>query len=467
MPHLTVRSRPVVFDLTGALQYHAGRRSGFASCPLGVRLTHVPAHASTPPTLQRFVRNVALLLGTDLAMSAVTFAINIFVIRAIGPAGNGAASLVVSIASALSIPMLFGLHAATTQAIASGTPVATVVGTVFSTLAVTAPVFGLMAVLASVPLGDALGVAPSLVVWAAAFAVVQSMHVLAVGVLNGLHEFPRVARANGLSTAAYALVLLGVLASRIPLGFELFVLASMLRTALYFAALVPTVWAHAAPGDRLMAARLIRFGGYYAASAAAYTLALGTIDTLMLNAFHGASVVGIYAAYYMPFNLVVSRALKAVADVWMPTMAARGDSLAQAPRVMRALAVWGLPIVPGSIVVSRVLFALLGDQYEFDWTAAALVGVCLHLHIAVSMLSELQVSSGVHGARAAFVAAIGTAVVNVVANVLLIPSFAIVGCLLATMLASLTSLGLRVAWFGRARAAHQSAASPVEPAVPE
>lgn len=410
------------------------------------------------------MRNVALLLGTDLAMSGVTFALNVFVIRAIGPAANGAASLVVSIASALTIPMLFGLHAATTQAVASGTPVGSVVGTVFSILAVTAPVFGLTAVLAAVPLGATLGVAPSLVVWAAAFAVVQSLHVLAVGVLNGRHEFSRVARANGLSTTIYAVVLLGVLVSRIPLGFEIFVLASMLRTGLYFAALAPAVWAHAGPGDRPMAARLLRFGGYYAASAAAYTLALGTIDTLMLNAFHGARVVGIYAAYYMPFNLVASRALKAVADVWMPTMAARGDSLAQAPRVMRALAVWGLPIVPGSIVMSRLLFGLLGDQYRFDWTAAALVGVCLHLHIAVSMLSELQVSSGVQGARAAFLAAIGTAVVNVAANVLLIPSFAIIGCLLATMLASLTSLGLRVAWFVRARAAHAAA---MNPAVPE
>lgn len=104
--------------------------------------------------------NVALLLGTDLAMSGVTFAINIFVIRAIGPAGNGAASLVVSIASALTIPMLFGLHAATTQAVASGTPVGPVVGTVFSILAVTAPVIGLAAVLAAVPLGATLGVAP-------------------------------------------------------------------------------------------------------------------------------------------------------------------------------------------------------------------------------------------------------------------------------------------------------------------
>lgn len=303
--------------------------------------------------------------------------------------------------------------------------------------------------------------------WAAAFAVVQSVHVLAVGVLNGLHEFPRIARANGLSTAIYAVVLLGILAARIPLGFEHFVLASMLRTGLYFAALAPGVRALAGPTDRLMAVRLLRFGGYFAASAAAYTLALGTIDTLMLNAYHGARVVGIYAAYYMPFNLVVSRALKAVADVWMPTMAARGDSLAQAPRVMRALAVWGLPIVPGSIVLSRVLFALLGDQYEFGWTAAALVGVCLHLHIAVTMLSELQVSSGERGARAAFLAAICTAAVNVVANVLLIPSFAIVGCLLATMLASLTSLGLRVAWFGRARSGRASAPAPIEPAVPE
>lgn len=408
-----------------------------------------------------------MLLGTDLAMSAVTFALNILVIRAIGPVGNGAASLVVSIASALSIPMLFGLHAATTQAIASGTPVASVVGTVFSILAVTAPVFGLAAVVASGPLGDMLGVAPSLVVWASAFAIVQSLHVLAVGVMNGLHDFPGVARANGLSTAIYAAILVAVLASRIPLGFELFVLASMLRTALYFGALAPSVWAHAGPGTRAMATRLLRFGGYYAASAAAYTLALGTIDTLMLNAYHGARVVGIYAAYYLPFNLVVSRALKAVADVWMPTMAARGDSVAQAPRVMRALVVWGLPIVPGSIVLSRVLFGLLGDQYEFDWTAAALVGVCLHLHIAVTMLSELQVSSGVRGARAAFLAAIGTAVVNVVANALLIPSYAIVGCLLATMLASLTSLGLRVAWFGRVRPGHGSATAPIQPTVPE
>jgi peptidoglycan biosynthesis protein MviN/MurJ (putative lipid II flippase) len=57
--------------------------------------------------------------------------------------------------------------------------------------------------------------------------------------------------------------------------------------------------------------------------------------------------------------------------------------------------------------------------------------------------------------------------VNVVANALLIPSYAIVGCLLATMLASLTSLGLRVAWFKRARSGHDSATAPIQPTVPE
>ncbi len=406
---------------------------------------------TTSPALLRFFRNVALVLGTDLALGALTFALNVWIIRQIGPEQNGAVNVVVGIANALTIPMLLGLHAASTQAIAAGTPAGPVVGTVFSVLALAIPASMAAAAASSTLAAPWLGVAPSMIWWAAAFGGLQALQYAVVGVLNGLQQFAFVARANVVSTIAYAVVLGLMLAGRVTLGFELLVAASMLRLAVFGLMAVPSIRAHAERGTRETAGRLLTFGGYYAASAVAYTLAQGSIDTLMLNASHGAAIVGLYAAYYLPFNLVGSRALKVFSDVWLPTMAARGDAAHQAPRVLRALVVWGAPLVPLSMLITRVLFLLLGDRYQFDWTSAAMVGLCLHLHVSVTVFSHLQLSSGVSGARAGLVAAIVTAALNVAINALFIPRFAILGCLLATALSSAVGLWMRIAWFSRVR----------------
>jgi O-antigen/teichoic acid export membrane protein len=69
----------------------------------------------------------------------------------------------------------------------------------------------------------------------------------------------------------------------------------------------------------------LRFGLYQAASALTHFFVLGSIDSLILNAYHGDAAVGLYGAYYAAFNVLVSRFIRMFSTVFLPTASAHAE----------------------------------------------------------------------------------------------------------------------------------------------
>jgi len=148
---------------------------------------------------------------------------------------------------------------------------------------------------------------------------------------------------------------------------------------------------------------------------------------------------------------IIPRVIKIGSGVLVPTATAHGEPWRIAGRVVRGLLGPGWLIVPATMILSRLLFLMYGDAYVFSWTTAALLGLCVYVHAGVSLSSDLMVAGGLESLRIASGVAILTAILNVVGNVLLIPSYGVDGSLIATAGSSAISLVLRMAYLLRSR----------------
>jgi O-antigen/teichoic acid export membrane protein len=170
-----------------------------------------------------------------------------------------------------------------------------------------------------------------------------------------------------------------------------------------------------------------------------------------LNAYHGAAAVGLYGAYFATFNIVAARVIKISSGVLVPAATGHGEPWRIARRLARGLMGPGWLIVPAAMLLSRVLFLMYGDAYVFSWGTAALLGLCLYIHAGVSLSGDLMVASGLESLRIASGVAVLTAILNVVGNLLLIPSFGVDGSLIATAGSSAVGLVLRMTYLLRTR----------------
>lgn len=396
------------------------------------------------PRARQLASNLAYLVGTDLALTALTFGLTAALVRALGPAAFGQVNLATSVAQLWVILLLAGMHVALTRHVAAEPARApTIVG---SALAIA----GIMCLAAppvivatrdlTMPL---LRVDLPVFLWSLALALGLVPHALANGILAGQQRFREVSRFNLAAGLVFALLVGVLLAGVWAVTFERVVLVNALR-AVVFAVLA----FHAARGvigrpSPTWARRLFGFGGYYTLAAFAHFLILGSIDNLMLNAYLGPAAVGLYSAYYVPFNLFTSRIVKLISDVLMPAAAAHEDRARLLRQVLGAYARGAWLIIPGVMAATFALFWVYGGAFEFRWTLAFLMGCNVWLHATSTVMGDLLVADGTRGVRWSMYGAFVTAIVNVTANLLLIPTFGVAGTMLASVAAFMTAIAVR------------------------
>lgn len=401
-----------------------------------------------------FLKNFAYLLSADLVASALTFGLSAWAIRVMGPTDFGLASLVISIAQLVLIPMLFGMHASASRAVAaaSGAP-GPVMGSALLLTSLLIPGVGLIAAIFAGPLGYLTGVSPAIVLASLPLAAAMALQTVMQGMMNGLHRFRDFSRYTIWSAAVYSGLMATALVGRFTSVVWLYVVVTGFRSLILAIFCIAHVRGELGRPSRAALRTLAHFGGTYTVGSVAYFFALGALDSLMLNAYHGRAAVGLYGAYFAAFNIIASRIVKLVSDVLIPTATAHGDPARLAGRVIRVLLGPGWIIVPGTMLLSRLLFLAYGDAYTFSWMTAALLGLCVFLHAGASTSSDLLVAGGLDSLRVGAAVAILTAIANVVGNVLLIPPYGVDGSLFATVVSSAFGLALRLGYLLKRRTA--------------
>jgi len=398
-------------------------------------------------------RSLGYVMGADAVGSAVTFALTAWFVRRLGPGEFGLANLVSGVAQLCTIFMLAGLHVAATRDIAARPAEATAtISTTAASVAVLCTILAALLAFAGDVVTDLLRISSPVLGWSLALAAAQSGYHLVYASLSGLRRFADIARYGLLSTLGFTVVVAALLTARAHLTFADFVAAGALRSS--FSAVLGLAGLRALLGRPSLARapQLLAFGGYSTAISVCSFFILGGIDSLMLNAYHGPEAVGLYGAYYVVFNLLTSRVVKAVSDVMVPTAAAHTDRALLRRRVLRVYwrAAWLL--WPAAVVLTLLLFQVYGQAYEFNWRLAGLMGANVWLHAMSSVLGDFLVAAGLPGVRSSLHAALATAAVNVGANLVLIPRFGVGGTMMASALAFAVALGLRMALVRRVEA---------------
>lgn len=398
-------------------------------------------------------RSLGYVMGADAVGSAVTFVLTAWFVRRLGPEEFGLANLASGVAQFCTIFMLGGLHIAATRDIAARpAEVKTTISTTLATGGLLGAMLAALLAFAGDVVTDLLRIAPPVLGWSLALAATQSGYHLVYASLSGLRRFADIARHGLLSTLGFALVVATLMTTRARLTFADYVAASALRS-LFFALLgLAGLRALLGRPSLARAPHLLAFGGYSTATSLCYFFILGGIDSLMLNAYHGPEAVGLYGAYYVVFNLLTSRVVKAVSDVMVPTAAGHTDRALLRRRVLRVYWRTAWLLWPAAVLLTLLLFQVYGQAYEFNWRLAGLMGATVWLHAVSSVLGDFLVAAGLPGVRRSLYAALATAAVNVGANLVLIPRFGVEGTMMASALAFAVALGLRMALVRRVEA---------------
>ncbi len=408
---------------------------------LAARLLGGPLTGGT----RSFLANFGYLLSSDVIATLITFGLSTYVVRLLGPEEFGSANLVIGTAQLFVVPMLLGLHAAAAREIASSPAPGRVLSSTLVLIGCLLPAVVLVGTVTATPLSTALGVPRTVLLWSLGFAAVTTLQIVTQAMLTGLRLFARVGRHNVVAAVAYAVPTAALLVTRVTWTYALYVLLSAMRLLVFAGLCLKDTAPSMEWPQRALVQRLARFGAVYSVGSVAYLFALSSIDTLMLNAYHGVSAVGLYGAYYAAFNIVASRVTKLVSDVLLPTASAHGNPSAMYGRVARTFVVVGWLAVPAAALLCRLLFVVYGGKFEFSWVTASLLGLCIYMHLGVTMSADLLVAKGLRGVSTTSAISLVTAVANLGGNALLIPAYSVDGSLLATAAASLAGLMLRVA----------------------
>jgi len=167
------------------------------------------------------------------------------------------------------------------------------------------------------------------------------------------------------------------------------------------------------------------------------------IDTIFLSFYHGDAVVGWYAA---PYNLIMMLMIisHSINQSLYPSLTRRYAEDAGAVgrvfgRVLKYLLIISLPVAMGATILARpIVFALYGEAFEHStvalqvliWVLPAMFLTDLFGHTAMAMGNERDVAR-VNAVSAGF---------NVTLNLLLIPSYGLVGAAITTVLTELVEI---------------------------
>jgi len=168
-------------------------------------------------------------------------------------------------------------------------------------------------------------------------------------------------------------------------------------------------------------------------------------DTILLSIFKGDEVVGWYnAAYSLVLGLHVIPALIVTAIV--PTMsyyyvASREKLKVVYEKYFRFLVMLGLPAAMGATLLSdKIILFLYGSEFTNSIIALQILSWDILLLFLYTFLGGLLISIDRQNEMA--IAALITAVVNVIINIILIPYFSYVGAAIATVSSEMVLFGI-------------------------
>jgi antigen flippase len=399
-----------------------------------------------------FVRNVLGTLLSRAVLVGLTLLGSVIVARALGPAGRGDYSVAVTVA-AIGVQLAnLGLHTSSSWAVArepalrgrllangmlSGLVIGTAVALVLWIVSLIAP--------NASPL-------PGPMLWLALASIpVGLVYLTQQNLMLGL-QWVRAYNALDIANRAIAIVLLLLV---LALSFKsevtayATVLAAMGMVAIVsFSLLARSV--HVRPDFALVR----RFAGFglRAYSTALFTYLVLRVDLLMVQYMQGSTAAGQYSVAVGLGEMIVLIPT-VVATIMFPRLSAIADRRIQHAATFRTAALMGLAatvlVLPAAVFAGTAIRLLYGEAFDpalpaFLWLLPGLVFLSVHTILMAYFLA-------IGTPFVALVAPLVGLSINVVLNVLLIPTVGFVGASVSSTLAYGVMLAISASAFARRR----------------
>lgn len=419
-----------------------GRVIQFANMQDFLLTLHTKIVGSPPgDTAQRFWRNIVPAFLGEGGVAIISVAVYVLAVRLLGPVEFGRWSVVASAAELLIVLPLWGLASAALVYLGKKEEsMSNVIGTAVRTTAGFALIAFPLYFLVGPILASLAGIERILFLGATTYAFFLIWSHLSQSFFKGTEQFVLLAKFLLISAILFALVTLGTLYTSDTPSYESLLHGNIARVGILVLAGVIVFRRHLFSFSLQSFKTLASYGTLSMTSMLLGFFSLNGIDNLMINHYLGVEAVGVYAAYFIVFGLLVGKVLGTASQVFIPLISGLSDISSLFKKSIVLLLPASLVLFGGSFFLVWAAFFFYGERFEFDTGLALLVAGAATLYFLKSPFESILASRGVAGMKFGPLIAATLAFLNVAFNVLLIPIWGLYGAALGTGLSAAVTL---------------------------
>jgi O-antigen/teichoic acid export membrane protein len=385
----------------------------------------------------KFLNNLSYVTIGTIISTMVVFFFNIIAGRLLGPSNYGQFTLIKSIATIMSIPMLLGINTAMVKYnsekidfirqrnIISTTYVFVFMFTLISTI--------IYFLFASQVMNFA-HISQDIYFYSIIFAILFASYMLTTNTLQGLHKL----KTLSLLRPVYSFVLLVSLFVFLYVGnvsFEAMLFANYIAYVIVCGFIFIIINKYLKfRFVKCCAKKLITYGYLNMFTSISFVLYMN-IDKILINKYMLIEDVGIYNAYYNSSVNIVTVLVGIVVTVLFPTISMRSDkksTLIFFNKCVPYLVVFGLILVT---ICEYILLKFYGSNYPIDIQLMILFSLTSILFGWYDIYAWIFNSLGIKGVKMTMVGTGSISIVDILLNIYLIPKYGINGAIGATALA--------------------------------
>jgi O-antigen/teichoic acid export membrane protein len=394
---------------------------------------------------ERLIKNLFFAFFGIGGATLITFLFNILAVRYLGPIEYGKLNIIVSVGEFFAIPILFGLGIACLRYLgAERENKEKIIGSSFWLVIILALIFLPIFYILFSFFGYLLKIPLSLYYFALFYSLTISLFYLFQSFFQGLEKFKKFSFFQIISAFIFVGSICLYLFYFRNFSFESLFWSNIFRYLFLILVGFFIFKKMFLFFEKKTVKKLLHYGSFQTLSILAGFFSSGTIDNLMINYFLGASAVGLYAAYYIGFSILVGKILNTFSQVFLPMVSTRDKIKDLFKKTLILVKKSIFFVFLGNLFLIWVLFKFYGPSFSFNFLLALLISFSITFYFFKTIFGNILSSRGIEGAKFGPLFAIINGILNVTFNLIFIPLFGLYGAALGNLLTSLITLSFPI-----------------------
>ncbi len=394
------------------------------------------------PAVDNFLKSLSFV-GMGFGISAVLgLATQILAGRILGPSEYGKYALIQAVASFLCLPMLMGISTALIKYGAEKDNFddqKKIISTSYLLFLIFSAVFIAIFLIFSHTISYILNMSFELLVYSVIFSFFFSFYMISISIMQGLKKM------KILSILQIIYGISGIVAFLLFiffkfLSFRAILFSSLINYSIVFIAIIIIFRKYFCFNlDKNLAKKFLKYGLYTSIFSLAAVIYFN-FDRIWINKLFGATQVGIYGSYYLAFITTSVYLFNTFNLVFFPMISGIKDKEVIYKKINKRI--WRLSILFFLLILlmGTIIVKLYGHKYQFNFLLCLLFSGAAVVLLINALYVWCANSFGTEGAKTTSIAAIVTAIVNIVANIIFIPILGFFGAVISIILSYIVSI---------------------------